>query len=72
MGSRATASDDTGPGSAPTLLRGAGLGAVRGTSVGIAEGVAEGHWAQWELLEVPLTPFFLNFQLYLLKIGDQM
>lgn len=43
--SPAAASDDTGPGGASALLRGAGLSAVGGTTSGIAEGVAEGHRA---------------------------
>lgn len=43
--SPAAASDDTGPGGAPALPRGAGLSAVGGTTGGIAEGVAEGHRA---------------------------
>jgi hypothetical protein len=63
----AAASDDIGPGDAPALLRGASLGAVGGAVGGVAEGVAEGHRAQRELLEVPLAPFFLNFQLHLPK-----
>lgn len=63
----AAASDDTGSRDVPALLRGASLGAVGGAVGGIAEGVAEGHRAQQELLEVPLAPFFLNFQLHLPK-----
>lgn len=70
--SLAAASDDTGPVDAPALLRGAGLAAVGGTTGGIAEGVAEGHRAQRELLEVPLAPFFLNFQLHLPETGHQL
>lgn len=54
----APASDDTGPAGALALLRGAGLGAV-------TEGGAEGHRAQWELMEVPLPPLLLNLQLHL-------
>lgn len=61
----AAASDDIGPGDVPALIRGASLGAVGGAVGGVAEGVAEGHRAQRELLEVPLAPFFLNFQLHL-------
>lgn len=65
----AAASDDTGSRDVPALLRGASLGGVGGAIGGIAEGVAEGHRAQRELLEVPLAPFFLNFQLHLPKMA---
>lgn len=62
----AAASDDTGPWDAPALLS-ASLGVVGGAIGGVAEGVVEGRRAQRELLEVPLAPFFLNFQLHLPK-----
>lgn len=62
----AAASDDTGPWDAPALLS-ARLGVVGGAIGGVAEGVVEGRRAQRELLEVPLAPFFLNFQLHLPK-----
>lgn len=58
-------SDDTGPAGAPVWLRGADSGAVGEAAGAVAEGGAEGHGAQWELVEVPLPPLLLDFQLHL-------
>lgn len=58
-------SDDAGPAGAPAWLRGADRGAMGEAAGAVAEGGAEGHGAQWELMEVPLPPLLLNLQLYL-------
>lgn len=58
-------SDDAGPAGAPARLRGADRGAMGEAAGAVAEGGAEGHGAQWELVEVPLPPLLLNLQLYL-------